>query len=109
MTRLPDRLELRIAPGTPADVIVAPLVTAMGARAGLGVDALDELQMASDLLLAGARDADVLVTLSVAAGELLVTIRPVAEERLRTRGGLVTQLAGGVRVEGDSVELRVGA
>ena len=109
MTRPPDRLELRIAPGTPADVIVAPLVTAMGARVGLGVEALDELQMASDLLLRGARDADVLVTLAVWAGELVLTIRPVPEERLRTRTGLVTQLAGGVRVEGDTVELRVGA
>jgi hypothetical protein len=106
MTRPPDRLELRIAAGTPADVIVAPLVTAMGARAGLGVEAIDELQMASELLLRGTRDAEVLVTLDVAGGELLLTVRPVGRDRLEGRIRLLAQLADRMSVDGEAVELR---
>jgi len=109
MTRPADTLELRIGAGTPAEAIVAALVTAMGARAGIGVERLDELQMATELLLGGTGGREADVTIGVNGSTLVVTVRPIAPERLRARGALIEGLAGRVVVDGDTVELSVDA
>jgi hypothetical protein len=101
-------VELRLGAGTRGAAVAGPLVLALGSRAGLTVQELDEVELALELLLRGRCDGPATVTIAVDDGSLVVTIAPVAEEFTRRRAALLTQLAGRLSVDGDRVELRAG-
>jgi hypothetical protein len=70
----PETVTARFETAEVARAVTGNLVLAVGARTGLGVDRLDELAMAADLVLARARR----VTVELTAGEawLEVTLQP---------------------------------
>jgi hypothetical protein len=108
MTSSDDTLELRLAPAAPAETVASPLLTAMGARAGLTIQALDELQMAVEMLLHGRREGVTTVQIRIDGRALVVSIAPVPAARSRPRAQILEQLAGRVAVDGEKVELRAG-
>jgi hypothetical protein len=103
----PNRVELRITGVTP-EAVVGPVLTAMGARAGLTIQQLDELELATELLLRGCVGSPVSVIISLADHELRVSVGPLAERWALRRSGILEELAGAVRVDGERAELRAG-
>jgi hypothetical protein len=102
-----DRVQLRIR-GIAPESVVGPILTAMGARAGLTIQQLDELEMATELLLRGCTEPPVTVVMEHQQGELRISVAPLAERWALRRSGILGELAGRVAVEGDRAELRAG-
>ena len=92
-----SQVRLRLRPDGPAArAVTAALAYAVGARAELGVDRLDELLIAIDLLVASA-DPPVQVCFDATAAGLDVTVEPVPASRLdglrATLGGLADRVS----------------
>ncbi len=87
-----------------ARAVTGNLVLAVGARTGLGVDRLDELAMAADLVLARASR----VTVALTAGDawLEVMVRPADARWVGENRGLLESLVAEVREADDAVVLR---
>ena len=103
-----DTVELRLGPGMRGTAVAGPLVLALGSRAGLTVQQLDELELAVDMLLRGRGEGVATITMMLEGGSLVVLLQPIAEEFTRRRTSILEQLAGRLRVEGERVELRAG-
>jgi len=103
-----DTVELRLGPGTRGDVVAGPLVLALGSRAGLTVQELDEVELALDMLLRGRGDAPATITIAVEGEALVLAVSPVPEDVARRRTGILEQLAGRIELSGERVELRAG-
>ena len=83
------RVTLR-SEGAPARAVTASLAYGVGARADVGIDRLDELLIAIDLLV-GVADRPVELAFDATAAGLDVTVGAVGEARL---AGLLPTLAG---------------
>jgi hypothetical protein len=103
-----DTVQLRLGPGTRGTAVAGPLVLALGSRAGLTVQQLDEVELAVEMLLRGRGERPATITISVDGSALVLAISPVPEDFARRRAGILEQLAGRLRVEGERVELRAG-
>jgi hypothetical protein len=103
--RSPDRVELRVV-GVPAEAVAGPILTAMGARAGLTVQQLDELEMATELLVRGCTGPPVTIVIEHSDGQLRVSVAPIAPSWAERRTALLGELAGFVEVDGERAELR---
>jgi hypothetical protein len=103
-----DTVELRLGPGSRGDAVAGPLVLALGSRAGLTVQQLDELELAVEMLLRHRGDAPATVTIAVEGDALVLAVSPVPEEVARRRSAILEQLAGRIELSGERVELRAG-
>jgi hypothetical protein len=104
-----ETVSLRVIGSAPGAPVGEPGGLALGARAGIDVGRLDELAMAFGL---AARRAGrpLTVELTVAAGRLVVTIRPVDVADLDDCRQAIDRLVGAVAVErdGQGLVLRAG-
>jgi hypothetical protein len=94
--------------GIPAEAVVGPVLVAIGARAGLTVQQLDELELAAELLLRGCAGREVTVEIGRVDGEVRVSVMPVAERWAARRSALLGELAGRIELRGERAELRAG-
>jgi hypothetical protein len=102
---MPDALEhvrLRVASAERAAAVAEPVVTALGARAGIAVAALDELAAALALVLRAAV-APVTIDISRDAAGVAVGVEPVPEARLAPRRAILDGLGPAL----SAVEARV--
>lgn len=98
-----SRVRVRLpSDGAAGRAVTAALVYATGARAQLGVDRLDELLIAIDLLVA-ISDPPVAVSFDATPAGLDVTVEPVAKPRLRRLRATLAGLADRVSEDGAAV------
>jgi hypothetical protein len=102
-----DTVTARFETADVARAVTGNLVLAVGARTGLGVDRLDELAMAADLVLARASR----VTVGLTAGDawLEVVVQPADARWVGENRGLLESLVGEIaETEDGGVVLRAG-
>jgi hypothetical protein len=86
-----EHVRLRVGSAERAQAVAEPVVTAVGARAGLTVTGLDELTAALALVLRAAV-APVTIEVSRDAGGVAVAVEPVPELRLGRRRAILEGL-----------------
>jgi hypothetical protein len=94
------KVSLRVLGAAPAAAVAEPVLLALGARAGLDVERLDELAMAFSLAVRRA-GRPLLIELTPADGTLTVAVRPLEAGGLRECQQALRGLVGQVEVEGD--------
>ncbi len=109
MGRTGDDVRLRILASTSARDVAEPVLLALGARAGLDVERLDELAVAFGLVVGAAAPGPVAVGLLRLDQSLTVTVSPIDADRLRRRRSLLDELTPVVAADGDRIDLRVCA
>jgi hypothetical protein len=102
-------VRVQIPAGSPSAPVAVPLVLGLAARAGLAVERVDEVALATEMLLGERAPADLLITLSVDGGSLTVAIHGLPPDRVERRRALLPELVDGLEVDGERVVIRAGS
>jgi hypothetical protein len=102
-------VRVQIPAGSPSAPVAVPLVLGLAARAGLAVEQVDEVALATEMLLGERAPADLLITLSVDGGSLTVAIDGLPIDRVERRRALLPELVDGLEVDGARVVIRAGS
>jgi hypothetical protein len=105
MSTAPEDVRLQASDPAVAKAVAAPVLLALGARAGFDVGRLDEFAIALDIAIASAVPGPVRADMRLTGGRLSVTVSPVAPDRLHGRRVLLEGLAAGVAENGDAIAL----
>jgi hypothetical protein len=109
MAAPPDDVRLQASDAAVAKAVIEPVLLALGARAGLDVERLDELAIALDIAIGSAVPGPVTADLRRAGGRVSVSVSPVAPERLEGRRVLLQELSATVAEDGDAIALTLDA
>ena|SRR5919201_6214332 len=104
-----EEITLRLSAASLAAAVAGPVLLALGARAELRLQALDELAAAVELVVGAALPGQVTIRARRDGGRLAVSVTPIDPGRLRSRRPLLAGLAPEVVVEGPAADLIVDA
>jgi hypothetical protein len=105
----PEDVHMRSSDPAVARTVAEPVLLALGVRAGVDVDRLDELAIALGIAIAAAVPGPVRTHLSRAGTRISVTVSPVARDRLQGRRVLLQGLSASVVEDGDAIALSLDA